>query len=193
MVTHSTRGFIHPWSILIDDRFLADGHQFTVLCLIACTQSRLSLIRSPEHMKGICSNKNITSGAGRSLDRRSLPLLLLLGPRSVLPTASDAAADSLRFSSAQDGRDWLSTLDTHKLEDRIHLLGLKRRTGPLLWFHFRKSTSSHPPGLLALEIAADHLCWFQVLKREIAFFGGRLKLAPCSADTAWPLFHGKAF
>lgn len=78
-----------------------------------------------------------------------------------------------RFSALlSSGRPWLTEHTWHTQAGRQDsLVGFEMSHWASLWFLFKKSTSSHPPGLLALKIDADHLCWFQVLKREFSFFG----------------------
>lgn len=79
-----------------------------------------------------------------------------------------------RFSALLlgSGRAWLTQHTWHTRAGRQDsLVGFETSHLASLWYLFRKSTSAHPLGLLALKIAADHLCWFPVLKREIAFFG----------------------
>lgn len=94
-------------------------------------------------------------------------------------------------AAAAAWRDWLSTLDTHKLEDRIHLLGLKRRTGPLCdTFSGSQQALTHRDfwhSKLPLTTCAD----FRFLREKLIFWGG-LKLVPCSTDMVRPVFHGNA-
>lgn len=79
-------------------------------------------------------------------DTASLPLLLL-GPKSTLPTASDAA-DSLCCSPAQRGHYWLSTLDT-QAQCQVHLLNFKCCNA--LYNLFLVSHGVSPTGVCVIE------------------------------------------
>lgn len=140
-------------------------------------------------MKGICSNKNITLGAGKSLDRSSLP------PSQKRSTYCYWCCRRFSALLLSSGRAWLTQHTRHTQAGRQDsLVGFETSHWASLWFLVRKSASSHPPGLLALEIAADHLCWFQDLKREIAlfsFFGG-IKPGTVFSRYGLATFHGRA-
>lgn len=97
------------------------------------------------------NNKNIPLGAGQSLDRHSLLLLplllLLLGPESTLPTATDAA-DSLCLSPAQGGHYRLSILDT------------QARAGFTSWIKIQKFCTAVSGLFLGSHWAVTHSCFW---------------------------------